>query len=101
MSYTAENHTWAICAYKESGYLEECVKSLLEQTVPSRIIIATSTPNAHIECIAEKYGLPLYINDGTKGIGGDWNFAYSKCDTPLITIAHQDDIYEPEYTEET
>lgn len=98
MIYTAENHTWALCAYKESDYLEECVKSLLSQTVKSRIIIATSTPNAHIEGIAEKYNLPLYINNGVKGIGGDWNFAYSRCETPLITIAHQDDVYESEYT---
>lgn len=100
MTYTAENHTWAICAYKESSYLEECVKSLMAQTVSSNIIMATSTPNEYIDAIAQKYSIPLYINEGIKGIGGDWNFAYSKAETPLITIAHQDDIYEPTYTEE-
>ncbi len=99
MSYTHSDHTWAICAYKESSFLEECVKSLMAQTVSSNIIMATSTPNEHIKGIAEKYGIPLYINDGIKGIGGDWNFAYSKVQTPLVTIAHQDDIYEPQYAE--
>ena len=39
------NHTFAICAYKESPYLEECITSLMEQTVKSEIFIATSTPN--------------------------------------------------------
>lgn len=96
----AKDHTYVLCAYKTSDFLEECVKSLLSQTVKSNILIATSTPNEHISNIAQKYNLPLYINDGEKGIGGDWNFAYSKADTPLVTIAHQDDIYEPEYTEE-
>lgn len=92
-------HTFCVCAYKESPYLEECVRSLLRQTAESRILIATSTPNNHIASIAERYGIPLYINDGTRGIVQDWNFAYSKADTPYVTIAHQDDLYFPEYAE--
>lgn len=100
MSYTSNDHTYVLCAYKESEYLEDCIKSLLAQTIKSKILIATSTPNEHITSLSQKYGLPLYINNGEKGIGGDWNFAYSKADTPIITIAHQDDIYEPEYTEQ-
>lgn len=100
MSYTADDHTYALCAYKESAFLEECVQSLLAQTVRSSILIATSTPNEYISAIAEKYDIPVFINKGEKGIGGDWNFAYSKANTPLITIAHQDDIYEPSYTEQ-
>ncbi len=100
MSYTKDDHTYAICAYKESAHLEDCVKSLVAQTVKSNMFIATSTPNEHIDQIAKKYGLDVFVNEGIKGIGGDWNFAYSKADTPLVTIAHQDDIYEPEYTEQ-
>lgn len=100
MSYTANDHTYVLCAYKESAFLEECVKSLISQTVKSNVLIATSTPNEHISAVAEKYDIPVYINEGEKGIGGDWNFAYSMAQTPLITIAHQDDIYEPAYTEE-
>lgn len=100
MNYTAADHTYALCAYKASEYLEECVKSLLTQTVKSNIFIATSTPNEHINAVAQKYGIPVFVNEGENGIGGDWNFAYDKVDTPLVTIAHQDDIYEPEYTEQ-
>lgn len=100
MSYLAADHTYVLCAYKTSEYLEECVKSLLAQTAKSKILIATSTPNEHITTVAQKYNIPVYINEGEKGIGGDWNFAYGKADTPLITIAHQDDIYEPDYTKQ-
>ncbi len=100
MKYLASDHTYVLCAYKTSEYLEQCVKSLLAQTEKSNILIATSTPNDHISSVAQKYNIPLYINEGEKGIGGDWNFAYGKAQTPLITIAHQDDIYEPNYTKE-
>ncbi len=100
MNYSTNDHTYAICAYKESLFLEDCVTSLLAQTQKSTIFIATSTPNEHISKIANKYNIPVYVNNGEKGIGGDWNFAYDNTKTPLVTIAHQDDIYEPEYTEE-
>lgn len=54
------SHTFVICAYKESRYLEECVLSLLAQTYQSKIIVVTSTPNKWIEDIVEKYHLPYY-----------------------------------------
>lgn len=95
-----KNHTFVICAYKESQYLEECVKSVKNQKVKSNIIISTSTPNQHIERIAQKYNIEIYVNDGEKGIGQDWNFGISKTSTDYVTIAHQDDIYKQNYVEE-
>ena len=91
-------HTFVIPAYKESPFIEQCIQSLLAQSVKSNIIITTSTPTDFIKEIAKKYDLPYYIND-KKGIAADWNFALSKVTTPLATIAHQDDIYEPSYAE--
>lgn len=91
-------HTFAICAYKESPYLEECIISLKKQTKKSKIIIATSTPNDFINDLAAKYDIKVYINEGESGITQDWNFAYSKTDTEYVTIAHQDDKYSKHYT---
>lgn len=91
------SHTFAICAYKESRYLEDCILSLKNQTVKSEIILATSTPNQYIDALAEKYDIPVYINEGEHGITQDWNFALSKVETRYATVAHQDDTYEPEY----
>lgn len=99
MKYTNKDHTFAVCAYKESEFLECLLESLMNQTVKTNVIIATSTPNAHIQTLAEKYGFPVFVNNGVKGISGDWNFAVSCVTTPLVTIAHQDDIYEPGYAE--
>ena len=97
---TYSNHTFAICAYKESEYLEDCIKSLKKQTVKSNIIMCTSTPNDHISSLAEKYDIPLYINTGITGIGPDWNFGVQMAKTQYVTIAHQDDVYENTYLEE-
>lgn len=94
-----KKHIYAVCAYKESPYLEECIQSIKKQNVPTDIIVSTSTPNAHIESICKKYDVPMYINEGEKGIAQDWNFAYKMADAELVTIAHQDDIYLPNYTE--
>lgn len=93
-------HTFVICAYKESKYLEECIKSLISQTVKSKIIMVTSTPNNFIENISKKYKIEIYINNGESGIGQDWNFGVSCAKTPLVTVAHQDDIYNENYLEE-
>ena len=95
-----KNHTFVICAYKTSKYLEECIKSVLAQTVKSNIIISTSTPNDYINNLAEKYKIPVFVNEGEKGIGQDWNFGISKVKTDYATIAHQDDIYKSNYLEE-
>lgn len=94
------NHTFAVCAYKESPYLKECLESLVNQTMKTNILIATSTPNEYIEQMAEQYGIKVYVNEGESGITQDWNFAYSKADTEYVTITHQDDIYDKEYVKE-
>lgn len=90
-------HTFVICAYKESEFLEECIRSLLAQTEKSKIIMVTSTPGAFLEEMAQKYNLELIVNPGEGGITQDWNFGLSQVQTPFATIAHQDDVYEPEY----
>ena len=95
-----KNHTFVVTAYKESKYLEECIKSLKNQTVKSNIIMSTSTPNEYINKLAEKYGIELYINTGERGIGQDWNYGISNVKTDYVTVAHQDDIYKDNYLEE-
>ena len=54
-------HTYVVLAYKESKYLEECIKSVLNQKYKSNVVIACGM-------------------------------------TKLVTIAHQDDIYDYEYS---
>lgn len=91
-------HTFVVLAYKESEYLEQCIKSVLNQKYKSIVVIATSTPNNYISKLAKKYQLPIIKNPNPgKGIGYDFDFAISCGKTELVTIAHQDDIYDEEY----
>lgn len=91
-------HVFAVCAYKDSPYLEQCIRSLKAQTVPSHIIICTSTPSSYIDRLAWKYGLQVCVRQGESGIKDDWNFAYSMAEGELVTIAHQDDMYHRDYS---
>lgn len=99
MRFTTEDHTFAVCAYRESPYLEACIRSLERQTVRSRIIMCTATPCEYLSDMAEKHGIPLYVREGQADIAADWNFALTQADTPLVTLAHQDDLYAFSYTE--
>ena len=91
-------HTFVVLAYKESQYLETCIKSVLNQKYPSEVVIATSTPNDFIRSLASKYKLEIIVNDGKKGIGNDFDFAIKCGKTKLVTVSHQDDIYEYDYS---
>lgn len=90
-------HTFAVCAYKESPFLEECILSLVNQSTKSNIIMSTSTDNEFIRGLSVKYDIPLYINPGKGDMQGNWNFAYGMVKTPFVTIVHQDDYYYPEF----
>lgn len=98
--YSKESHTFVICAYGSSPYLETCIQSLLSQTVKTRVIMSVSSLEASVAALAEKYQIPLFLNKGETGIAGDWNFALSCAETPLVTLAHQDDRYYETYTED-
>ena len=90
------DHTWAICAYKDSPYLESCIKSVLGQSIKSKVEVYTSTPSDYINSLATKYDIPVYTHV-SGSIGSDWNFAYDSVTTEYVTLAHQDDIYGRDY----
>lgn len=96
---TASDHTYVVCAYKGSRYLTACLASLKNQTIESNVIVATSTPNELIKDTCSCFDVPLYVGKHKSGIARDWNFALNCAKTPLVTIAHQDDVYKPMYTE--
>lgn len=92
------NHSFVVCAYGDSPYLGECIASLKQQTYSSEILLYTSTPSRYIEDLCKQYHIPYYTATGGS-IGKDWNAALSFVTTPYVTIAHQDDYYEPDYAQ--
>lgn len=98
-NYTGDDFTFVVCAYKECPYLESCIVSLVEQTVKTKVLISTSTPNRHISEIAGKYNIPIKVNpDG--GQIKDYNFAMKQGETKLIMLAHQDEILKKTFVED-
>ena len=98
--FQSTDHTFMICAYKENPYLEDCIQSVLGQTVLGEVKISTSTPNGHIKKLAEKYNLPMIVNNGCGDNVDNFNFAYANANTRLVTLCHQDDYFFPNYLEE-
>lgn len=92
-------HTFVVCAYGESPYIEECIESLKNQTVRSKIILASPYSSEFVNRLSEKYGLELFIRNGEANIKEDWNYGFNRAKTKYVTIAHQDDYYCSEYTE--
>jgi glycosyltransferase involved in cell wall biosynthesis len=93
-------HTFIITSHKDTPFIEECIKSLLNQTIKSLLIISAPNSTDFLTKIADKYKILLKINPDKSGtVASNWNFALSCINTQFCTIAHQDDIYFPPYTE--
>ncbi|MBK6616665.1 MAG: glycosyltransferase family 2 protein [Ottowia sp.] len=86
-------------AYKDSPFLAECIESLRNQnSTRCRVLIVTSTPSPYIQRVAEEYDVPVLVSPRPSGIASDWNFALESATAPFVTICHQDDIYQPDYS---
>lgn len=94
-------HTFVVPAWGQSPHLRECLRSLRGQTLPSRIVIASSTPYEGLDALAAEFDARLVVHASNAGIGRDWNFALAQADTSWVTLAHQDDVYLPTFTERT
>ncbi|MEO7066641.1 MAG: glycosyltransferase family A protein [Rhodanobacter sp.] len=94
------DHSFIIPAYGRSSYLEDCLESLAAQTLGSPVIVCTSTPFDGVEDLCHRFNARLQIHSPNRGIGADWNAALVVAGTELVTLAHQDDIYLPEFAAE-
>jgi len=99
---SASDHCFVVPAYGESPHLEACLRSLAAQVDQSPMVVATSTPNAHIAGLARRYGAKVAENPAPgRGIGADWNFALESAPSRWVTLAHQDDVYLPDFVRRT
>lgn len=95
---TLSEHTFAIPVYRAAPHLGALIASLRAQSgKASEILLATSTPSPPLEELSRREGVRLHINPHSAGIAADWNFALRAASTRLVTLAHQDDLFAPEY----
>lgn len=92
------DHSFVIPVYRAAPHLTALLKSLRAQPgARSEILLASSTPSAELAATAKSFDLPLHINPQRTDIAADWNFALGKATTELVTLAHQDDVFAPNY----
>jgi glycosyltransferase involved in cell wall biosynthesis len=92
-------HTFAIPVYRAAPNLAALIESLRAQNgVRSEILLTSSTPSDELDAIARRYSVPLHINQQRLGIAADWNFALGAVKTEMVTLAHQDDLFAPDYS---
>ena len=101
LAQIARDHAFVALAYGESPFLAGCLASLHSQTIASRTIIATSTPSDHVSRAAADFGFALVVNPTRAGIAADWNFGLRAAKARFVTLAHQDDLYAPDFLAET
>ena len=96
-------HAFVIPAYGQSPHLGDCLASLSAQTASTFVVIATSTPSPWLQAQADAAGLTLHVHGPPSGLAHDWNMALSAApqDATWVTIAHQDDLYDPRFVERT
>jgi hypothetical protein len=95
------DHCFVLLAYGDSPFLEGCLDGLKAQTVQTGIVVATSTPSPFIADIASRHRVEVRTNPQKAGIGADWNFGLDQTLARYVTLAHQDDTYEPGFAEHT
>ena len=104
-SATGATHCFVVPAYGDSPHLRACLDSLRAQTRRSPIVLCSSTPHAGLQALADEYGARLVLHSPNAGIGHDWNAALEQVlpqtGTEWATLAHQDDVYLPEFTRQT
>lgn len=96
------DHSFVVPAYGNSPHLTECLESLMSQTARgSEILISTSTPSDELVQIAERFNVKVVAHGPNAGIGRDWNAALACATRSWVTIAHQDDVYLPDFVART
>lgn len=97
-----DRHSFVIPAFGVSPHLSECLESLRLQSRPgSEVVVSTSTPSGELERIAATFGARYHVHDSGGGIGRDWNAALDATSRDWVTIAHQDDVYLPDFLSAT
>jgi glycosyltransferase involved in cell wall biosynthesis len=95
--------TIALPVYKRTDYIRKALDSAVNQTVKCRILlIDNNSPHDDFKTIVESYGNPLITYIKTREtVPQDENFnnCIRHCETPWLTILHDDDLLHCKYVE--
>lgn len=103
MNLSAAQITIAITVFNRRKYLKEAISSALNQTAPVRVIVVEDCgPDPGLRTfVQQEFGSRVtYIrNPRRRGLFGNWNACLDYCETPWISILHDDDFLAPGFIE--
>jgi glycosyltransferase involved in cell wall biosynthesis len=103
MRLQADQITIAITVYDRRDFIEQAIDSALSQTIPVKVIVVEDCgPDPTLQAfITSKFGARIkYVrNPERRGLFGNWNACLEHCDTPWLSILHDDDYFKPIFVE--
>ncbi|HEY9160192.1 MAG TPA: glycosyltransferase [Desulfomonilia bacterium] len=98
MSNSSDHVTICIPAHNAGWSIERTLESILVQDYPDiDVFVCDNASTDNTAEIAKKYesrGVKYYFNPVISGgAEGNWNYALTLCDGPLVALYHADDIY--------
>jgi glycosyltransferase involved in cell wall biosynthesis len=96
-----EHITIAVTVFSRRQYLKQSIGSALAQSAPVRIIVLEDCgPDPGLqEFVRREFGprVEYFRSPRNRGIFGNWNAAIERCQTPWLSILHDDDYLAPEF----
>ena len=103
MSLNANDITIAITVFNRRQFLKQAIDSALNQTLPCRVIVVEDCgPDAEMEAFVKKeFGsrVDYFRNPHRRGLFDNWNACLEYCQTPWLSILHDDDFLAPVFVE--
>lgn len=94
-----EHITIAVTVYNRSQFVLGAIRSALEQTLPVKVIVVEDcSPDPRLrDLIVGEFGSRItYLrNPRNRGLFDNWNACLEYCQTPWISILHDDDLLHP------
>ena len=103
MSLEPQDITIAVTVYNRRDYLRQSIASALEQSIPVRVIVVEDCgPDPGIQgYVHELFGdrVQYFRSSRRRGIFGNWNACIEQCQTPWLSILHDDDWLQPGFVQ--
>lgn len=103
MELRPEHITIAVTVFSRREFVRAAIRSALNQTLPVQVIVVEDCgPDATLrEFITAEFGdrIRYFRNPKNRGLFDNWNACLDYCQTPWLSILHDDDLLQPNFVE--
>jgi glycosyltransferase involved in cell wall biosynthesis len=103
MDLRADQIAIAVTVYSRSEFVFAAIQSALEQTIPVKVMVVEDCgPDPELQAkIVARFGdrIRYHRNPRNRGLFDNWNACLEYCDTPWLSILHDDDVLHPRFVE--